>query len=80
MRNSGADSYGGIGWPDRRRARDAAKARLWPGRLARYPALYPSAWYSLSTKGPRAAEYIWLRTTHGLTRVHRLDLEVRADP
>jgi hypothetical protein len=78
MRNSGADSYGGTGWPDRRRARVAPKARLWPGRRARYPALYPSAWYPVDTVGPRAAEYIWLQTTHGLARVDRLDVEIRA--
>jgi hypothetical protein len=80
MRNSGAESYGGTGWPDRRRARIAPKARLWPGRQTGYPALYPSAWYPLYTEGPRAAEYIWLRTAHGLTRVRRLDVELRADP
>jgi hypothetical protein len=80
MRNSGANSYGGTGWPDRRRARSAAKARVWPGRLGFYPALYPSAWYTLYTEAPRTAEYLWLRTAHGLTRVRRLDVEVRADP
>ena len=73
MRNSGAESYGGIGWPDRRRARVAPKARLWPGRRACYPALYSSAWYPVYTAGPSAAEYIWLQTTRGLTRVHRLE-------
>jgi hypothetical protein len=78
MRNSGANSYGGTGWPDRRRARVAPKARLWPGRRACYPGLYLSAWYPVYTAGPRDAEYIWLQTTHGLTRVHRLDVEIRA--
>jgi hypothetical protein len=78
MRNSGAESYGGTGWPDRRRARVAPKARLWPGRRARYPALYSSAWYPVYPAGPRVAEYIWLQTTHGLTRVRRLDVEIRA--
>jgi hypothetical protein len=29
------------------------------------------------TAGLRAAEYIWLQATHGLTRVHRLDVEIR---
>jgi hypothetical protein len=78
MRNSGANSYGGTGWPDRRRARVAPKARLWPGRRTCYPGLYLSAWYPVHTAGPRDAEYIWLQTAHGLTRVHRLDVEIRA--
>jgi hypothetical protein len=76
MRNSGAYSYGGLGWPDRRRGRVAPKARLWPGRETSYPALYPLAWYLLYTAGPRAAEYIWIQTAHGLTQVHRLDVEI----
>jgi hypothetical protein len=78
MRNSGADSYGGIGWPDRRRAWVAPKARVWLGRRKSYPALSPSAWYPVYTAAPRTAEYIWLQTAHGLTRVHRQDVEIQA--
>jgi hypothetical protein len=78
MRNSDAYSYGGNGRPERRRARLAPKARLWPGRQGFYPSLYPWAWYTISPGGPRDAEYVWLQTAHGLTRVHRPDVEVRA--
>jgi hypothetical protein len=78
MRASGEVSYGGPGWPDRRRLRSAPRARLWPGRRDCYPALYPSAWYAVYGAAPRDARYLWLRTAHGLIRVKRQDVELYA--
>ena len=63
---------------ERRRARHAPKAKLWPDRLKWYPALYPAAWYAVYTAVPPDPRFVWLRTAHGLTRVSRSDVEVRA--
>jgi hypothetical protein len=78
MRGSGEGSYGGLGWPDRRRLASAPRARLWPGSRGRYPALYPSAWYVVYGAAPRDARYLWLRTAHGLIRVERQDVELHS--
>jgi hypothetical protein len=77
MRTSNEVSYGGLGWPDRRRPRNAPRARLWVGSRGRYPALYPSTWYPLHDSGPRDATYLWLQTAHGMIRVERRDVEIR---
>ena len=77
MRNSDAESYGGMGRPDRRGAQQAPQARVYPGRQRHYPALNPRSWYPLA-EVPREAEYVRLQTAHGLMRVRRLDVEVRA--
>lgn len=74
-----AQDYAETGRPDRRRPRTAPQARLWPGRQAFYPALYPWAWYRLYAEAPRNAEHLWLETAHGLTRVCRADVELRAE-
>jgi hypothetical protein len=76
MRASGEGSYGGLGWPDRRRPRDAPRARLWAGGRGRYPGLYPSIWYLVYDSVPRDARYLWLQTAHGMTRVERRDVEI----
>jgi hypothetical protein len=34
-------------------------------------------WYSLHTGGANHASYLWLETSHGITRVQRSDVEVR---
>jgi hypothetical protein len=78
MRNSDAHSYGALGCPDRRRLRSAPKARVWPGRQKYYATLDPRRWYPVCVLAPRDAVHIWLRTAHGLTRVHRMDVEVQA--
>ena len=78
MRGSGEGSYGGLGWPDRRRLRSDPRARLWPGSRGRYPALHPAAWYPVYLLAPRDSRFLWLRTARGLTRVERRDVELCA--
>ena len=63
--------------PDRRVSRQAPRARLRPGWLGFYPTLLPENWYPLHTGGGNHASYLWLETSHGITRVQRSDVEVR---
>jgi hypothetical protein len=63
--------------PDRRVSRQAPRARLRPGWLGFYPTLLPEIWYRLHTGGGNHASYLWLETSHGITRVQRSDVEVR---
>jgi hypothetical protein len=63
--------------PDRRVSRQAPRARLRPGWLGFYPSLLPEMWYPLHTGGGNHASYLWLETSHGITRVQRSDVEVR---
>ena len=65
---------------ERRISRAAPHARLRPGWLGFYPTLLPDAWYPLYTEGANHASYVWLRTSHGITRVQRSDVEVRDTP
>lgn len=62
---------------DRRVSRVAPRARLRPGWLGFYPTLLPEAWYPLHTASGSHATYVWLETSHGITRVQRSDVEVR---
>lgn len=63
--------------PERRISRLAPRARLRPGWLGFYPTLLPDMWYSLHTGGGNHPSYLWLETSHGITRVQRSDVEVR---
>lgn len=63
--------------PDRRVSREAPRARLRPGWLGFYPTLLPDMWYSLHTQGGNHPSYLWLESSHGITRVQRSDVEVR---
>ncbi len=66
--------------PDRRISRVAPRARLRPGWLGYYPTLRPEVWYPLHTAQANLPLYVWLETSHGLTRVQRTDLEIRDAP
>jgi hypothetical protein len=69
----------GMDRPERRRARTNPKARLLPGSAGRYPALVVHAWYPIHvTAGPDPA-FVWLQTAHGLTRAHRVDVELQGN-
>ncbi len=65
---------------ERRVSRVAPQARLRPGWLGFYPTLLPGAWYPLHTASGSHASYVWLATSHGITRVQRSDVEVRDGP
>lgn len=65
---------------DRRVSRSAPQARLRPGWLGFYPTLLPDTWYALHTTGGSHASYLWLETSHGITRVQRSDVEVTEGP
>ena len=69
-----------VSQPDRRRARINPVAKLWPGRLGFYPTLLPQMWYALHTAGSPQPLDVWLETAHGLTRVKRVDVEIRGTP
>ena len=62
---------------ERRISRVAPRARLRPGWLGFYPTLLPEAWYPLHIEGGNHPSYLWLVTSHGITRVQRADVEVR---
>lgn len=66
--------------PERRISRAAPSARLRPGWLGFYPTLLPDAWYPLHVEGASHPSYVWLQTSHGITRVQRSDVEVRDAP
>lgn len=66
--------------PDRRISREAPRARLRPGWLGFYPTLLPEQWYPLHTEGENHPSYLWLETSHGITRVQRSDVEVKSGP
>ena len=63
--------------PDRRVSRVAPQGRLRPGWLGFYPTIQPGVWYSLYTEHGNHAAYVWLETSHGITRVQRDDVELR---
>ncbi len=62
---------------DRRISRVAPQARLRPGWLGFYPTILPDSWYPLYTAHGNYPTYVWLETSHGITRVQRSDVEVR---
>ena len=62
---------------ERRISRVAPSARLRPGWLGFYPSLLPDVWYPLHIQGGNHPSYLWLETSHGITRVQRADVEVR---
>jgi hypothetical protein len=66
--------------PDRRASRVAPQARLRPGWLGFYPTILPDKWYPLHTADGNHPVYVWLETSHGITRVQRGDVEVRDAP
>jgi hypothetical protein len=37
----------------------------------------PHSWYRLHTTTPPNPVYVWLETVYGMSRVHRLDVELR---
>jgi hypothetical protein len=63
--------------PDRRKSRIAPQARLRPGWLGFYPTVLPDLWYPLHTGQGNHSAYVWLETSHGITRVQREDVELR---
>ena len=63
--------------PDRRVSRLAPQARLRPGWLGFYPTILPGSWYPLYAAHGSHSAYVWLETTHGITRVQRTDVEFR---
>ncbi len=65
---------------ERRISRVAPQARLRPGWLGFYPTIQPDVWYSLHMASGNHATYVWLQTSHGITRVQRSDVEVRDAP
>ena len=69
----------GLDRPERRRARVNPKGKLWPGSGARYPALQPQAWYPIHITAGCDPAFVWLQTAQGLTRVHRVDVELHGD-
>ena len=58
----------------------APQARLRPGWLGFYPTILPDVWYSLHTNQGNHPVYVYLETSHGITRVQRTDLEFRDVP
>jgi hypothetical protein len=62
---------------ERRQSRVAPQARLRPGWLGFYPAVLPDLWYPLHTAQGSHSTYVWLETSHGITRVQREDVEIR---
>lgn len=66
--------------PDRRVSRVAPHARLRPGWLGFYPTILPDTWYALHTAQGNHPVYLWLETSHGITRVQRTDVELRDTP
>jgi hypothetical protein len=73
----GAERRSIVDRPERRVSRDAPRARLRAGWLGFYPTLLPDTWYALHTEGGNHPSYLWLETSHGITRVQRSDLEVK---
>jgi hypothetical protein len=67
-------------FPDRRISRAAPRARLRPGWLGFYPTLLPDTWYPLHTAASNHASYLWLETSHGITRVQRSDVDLTDGP
>lgn len=65
---------------DRRVSRVAPQGRLRPGWLGFYPTILPDVWYPLYTAQANHPVYLWLATSHGITRVQRTDVEVRDVP
>jgi hypothetical protein len=65
---------------DRRVSRVAPQARLRQGWLGFYPTLLPETWYPLHTGHGNHPVYVWLETSHGITRVQRGDLDIRDAP
>jgi hypothetical protein len=65
---------------DRRVSRLAPQGRLRPGWLGFYPTILPDSWYPLHTAHGNHPAYVWLETTHGITRVQRSDVELRDGP
>ena len=66
--------------PDRRVSRVAPRGRLRQGWLGFYPTIRPEVWYPLHTEQRNHPIYIWLETSHGITRVQRTDVELRDGP
>lgn len=62
---------------ERRISRTSPLARLRPGWLGFYPTILPDVWYRLHTASGSHPSYVWLETTHGITRVQRADVEFR---
>ena len=58
----------------------APQARLRPGWLGFYPTILPETWYPLYTGQGNQSTYVWLESSHGITRVHRVDVEIRDAP
>jgi hypothetical protein len=69
----------GMDRPERRRARVNPRAKLLPGTTGRYPALQPRAWYTMHITADADPAFVWLQTAHGLTRVHRVDVELQGE-
>jgi hypothetical protein len=65
---------------DRRVSRVAPQGRLRPGWLGFYPTILPEVWYPLFTAEGNHPTYVWLKTSHGITRVQRTDVELRDAP
>jgi hypothetical protein len=65
---------------ERRVSRAAPIGRLRPGWLGFYPMLLPEVWYPLHTALGNDPVYVWLETSHGITRVQRSDVELRDGP
>lgn len=65
---------------DRRVSRVAPQARLRQGWLGFYPTLLPDTWYRLHAGHGNHPAYVWLETSHGITRVQRGDLDIRDAP
>jgi hypothetical protein len=65
---------------DRRVSRVAPQGRLRQGWLGFYPTIRPEVWYPLHTAQGNHPIYVWLETSHGITRVQRTDVELRDGP
>lgn len=66
--------------PERRISRVSPQGKLRPGWLGFYPTIRPDVWYPLYTAHGNHPVYVWLATSHGITRVQRTDLELRDSP
>jgi hypothetical protein len=69
----------GMDRPERRRARANPRAKLLPGTTGRYPALQRRAWYPMYITAGADPAFVWLQTAHGVTRVHRVDVELQGE-
>ena len=65
---------------DRRNSRVAPQGRLRQGWLGFYPTILPEVWYPLHAAQGNHPIYVWLETSHGITRVQRTDVELRDAP